>query len=198
VTKLSCTWIELAIILKLQTGYELAGRGADLITQADAMKKMVKQVWSKTVHKVNGLCVTAKVFWRPAVHARSTQCVTGIKLAGLLRRPILDEQTWAQALLNLTLAKSQAGDTKEFAREYVVRTKARLVRMPKNTALEVLAKLHQAEDEHVEHRQQEKKPTRNASMGGWCHSLFLWSHRNFCQGERPRCMAQKSLADFLA
>lgn len=80
------------------------------------------------------------------MYARATDCITGRNMAGMLRRPVLDEETWVQVLLNLVESKAKADDTNEVANGYAIQHKPSLVILPKNTALEILQQLHQAED----------------------------------------------------
>jgi hypothetical protein len=141
----------MAIIFRLQTGYELAGSNAELMTQADAIRKMVRKVWTKTEHRANGVLVTPKCYWRPVMYAHAAEKVTGIKLAGIMRRPVLTEDTWTKVLLNLTLARSVAESAKEFARNFRVECGPSFRSMPKNMALEVLQMLHKRDAEEAPH-----------------------------------------------
>ena len=103
----SSTWIELAMVFKLQTGYNIGGKGTSLAEQADILRKMIRNVWNKTVHKTQGRVVSAKVFWRPGIYVASTEVVTNTKAAGILRRPVLPTELWRKIVQLLEMGRDK-------------------------------------------------------------------------------------------
>ena len=145
VSQYSCTWLELAMIFKMQTGYDLGGKDASVADQADALRKMLRAAWSKAVHRINGKIVTPKQYWRPGVYIASIDMITGIKTAGILRRPVLDRQLWKAVVQHLERAKAQ-GDAYLRA-SYKVPRQRQWIKSRDDTVLELLKKMPNAQDE---------------------------------------------------
>ena len=64
--QLCTTWVELAIAFQQQAGYQLGGSGSDLCDQADGLRKMVMRIWALSTFHIQGVKVSAKLFWLPS------------------------------------------------------------------------------------------------------------------------------------
>ena len=104
------TWLEMAIAFQLQMQYRLGMEGDDLYAQADIMRKLCMRIWKHAEHRIGGIKVSTKLFWRTAALVPSVKCLIGHRTGGFLRRLILDQRTWAAVARHIIAANRRDGD----------------------------------------------------------------------------------------
>ena len=121
---LRCTWVELLVLFQAQTGVRLQNDALDLKSQEKVFKTMCQRILKQAKYWQDGQCSNFAEVWGPAATISSAKPVIGHARAGILRRPAVPNNLWAEVVRVMQSAMMQGNNVVTFGQGYKTHIKA--------------------------------------------------------------------------